>query len=412
MSFINSLFGVNQALVVSQAAQTLQGQDISRRGFLAGLGGFVAATVVGCGESGNPSIRPDGGGTGGTDGGPDTGVPTNFEIETNFAALPSHYPSSLHYYAERLLGVGTAGGGMAGDRSHLFRLDPASAARPIPFSPFLELPEAPSRFLNHLGKRPSGTRAVLTANDGFYELSVGSAPSQRFIAFPTGNNFGGGAVYAGDKLFVAAANGTINGDGTVSFGTGRILVYPLSASGVAQEGGVRVIDVTGKNPTGLALRNGSTLVVLNSGPSQGGTAESSLDLIDVASETILRTIPLGAFRAQLSGGLAITADGRTAVIGSSNGPGVLFVDLDAPDGEPVSRTITGSQFHSSVNVEDDLGIASVTDFNAGSVTFFNLATRAIIRSVMLGFGEAGPSLFLDGDLIQSGPYAAARVYPV
>jgi hypothetical protein len=72
----------------------------------------------------------------------------------------------------------------------------------------------------------------------------------------------------------------------------------------------------------------------------------------------------------------------------------------------------GSQFHSSVNVEDDLGIAAVTDFNAGSVTFFNLATRAIIRSVMLGFGEAGPSLFLGGDLIQSGPYAAARVYPL
>ncbi|HSA60381.1 MAG TPA: hypothetical protein VLJ37_11945 [bacterium] len=409
MNFINGLFGINNALAVSQAARGLQGQDISRRGFLAGLGGLVAATVVGCGENANPAARPDGG-TGGTDGGLDTGVPTDFGVESGFAALPSHYPSSLRDDAERLLGVGTAGGGMAGDRSHLFSLDPASSLRPIPSSAFLELPEEPSRFLNHLTKRPSGAKAVLTANDGFYELSVGTAPSQRFIAFPSGNNFGGGAVYAGDKLFVAAANGTVNADFTVTFGTGRILVYPLSASGVAQEGSVRTIDVTGKNPTGLALRGASTLVVLNSGPSQGGTAESSLNLIDVNSEAIVRTIPLGAFRAQLSGGLAITADGRTAVIGSSNGAGVLFVDLES--GAIVSRSVAGSQFHSSVNVEDGLGLASVTDFNAGSVTFFNLATRAIIRSVMLGFGEAGPSLFLDGDLIQSGPYAAARVYPL
>jgi hypothetical protein len=401
MSFITNLFGINNALAASA---------LSRRDFLRAAGGMTALALVGCGEN-NAPIRPDAsGGTGGTDGGMDTGVPTDFGVEAGFAALPSHYPSSFHYYAERLFGVGTAGGGMVGDRSHIFSLDPDSASRPVPSSAFLELPEVPSRFLNHLGKRPSGTRAALTANDGFYELSLGGSPSQRFIAFPPGNGFGGGAVYAGDKLFVVVANGTINGDGTVTFGTGRILVYPLSSSGVAQEGSVRSIDVTGLNPTGLALRNASMLVVLNSGPSIGGTAGSSLDLIDVASEAVVRTIPLGAFRAQLSGGLAVTSDGRTAVVGSSTGTGVLFVDLES--GEIVSRSVAGSQFHSSVNVEDDLGIASVTDFNQGSVTFFNLVTRAIIRSVMLGFGEAGPALFLDGDLIQSGPYAAARVYAV
>lgn len=391
--------------------QSLQTAEMSRRGFLSALGTLAAVSVVGCGES-NPSNRPDGGGgMGGTDGGVDGGI-SNFQVEANFAQLPSHYPAALSFYADRLFGVGTAGGSEPGDRSHIFNLDPAAAARPIPSLAFLELPTVDGRFLNHLAKRDSGTKAALTTNDGFYELSLGGSPSQRFVAFPSGNNFGGGAAYTANKLFVAAANGTVGSDGSVSFATGRVLVYPLTVSGTAQEASVRAIDVTGKNPTGIALKNASTLVVLNSGPSVGGSAQSSLDLIDINSETVIRTIPLGAFRAQLSGKLAITADGRTAIIGSANGGDILFVDLESTSASPISRSIAGSQFHSSVNVEDDLGIASVTDFNAGTVTFLNLATRAIIRSIMLGFTEAGPSLFLDGDLIQSGPYGAARVFAV
>lgn len=399
MSLLN-LFGIT-----SVAAQS-GSLAMSRRSFLGVMGGLTATALVGC-DGTNPSTRPDGG-TGGTDSG--TSVPTDFDMEANFAALPSHYPSGFSFYTDRLYGVGTAGGDQPGDRNHIFRLDPSASARPIPSSAFLELPDVPGRFLNHLGKHPSNAKAVLTTNDGFYELALGGTAGQRFVAFPSGNNFGGGAVYSANKLFVAAANGTVGSDGSVSFGTGRILIYPLNGSGVAQEAGVRGIDVTGMNPTGLALRNATTLAVLNSGPSLGGTATSSIDLIDINSETVIRTIPLGAFRAQLSGKLAITANGRTAVVGNASGTGVLFVDLET--GEITTRLIAGSQFHSSVNIEDDLGIASVTDFNAGSVTFFNLATRAIIRSLLLGFSEAGPSLFLDGDLIQSGPYGAARVFPI
>lgn len=403
MGFFN-LFGITNASVAAQSTAV----EMSRRNFLGVMGGLAVTGLVGC--DGTQPTRPDGGVGGGTDGG--TNVPTNFEVESNFAALPSHYPSGLSLYTNRLFGVGTAGGAQPGDRNHIFSLDPSAAARPIPSSAFLELPVVDGRFLNHLAKRDSGTKAVLTTNDGFYELSLGSPPSQRFVAFSSGNNFGGGAVYTANKLFVAAANGTVGSDGSVAFATGRILVYPLTVSGTAQEASVRAIDVTGKNPTGIALKNASTLVVLNSGPSVGGSAQSSLDLIDINSETVIRTIPLGAFRAQLSGKLAITADGRTAIIGSANGGDILFVDLESTSASPISRSIAGSQFHSSVNVEDDLGIASVTDFNAGTVTFLNLATRAIIRSIMLGFTEAGPSLFLDGDLIQSGPYGAARVFAV
>jgi hypothetical protein len=307
-----------------------------------------------------------------------------------------------------VVGVGTAGGGEPGDRNHLFDFDPASATRPIPSSPRLELPATDGRFLNHLAKRPTGSRAVLTANDGLYDLLLGAAPTQRYIAFPSGNNFAGGAVYAGDKLFVAAANATVNGDGTMTFGTGRVLVYSLSGSGVIQESTMRSIPTTGKNPTGLALRGGSTLVVLNSGPFGAG-ARASLDLIDVATESVTRTIDLGTFTGQVSAEVALTEDGNMAVIGSADDSRLTVVDLNS--GFLYPTTLPGTQFHSSVKIDDDLGILYVTDFNAGSVTVLNLATRAIIQSLLLGSGEAGPSEIYDGALIQSIPYGAVRVYP-
>jgi hypothetical protein len=403
------LLGINNALAASQLlARASATPDLSRRGFLA-LGGLTALTVVGCGNSDSGTDANPG--TGGSDGGMDVVVPTSLRAEPNtLVELPWAYPSHIGYYTDRILGVGTD---QAGVPNQIFEFTPSSPERPVAWTSRLEVEG--TRRLNYLTRRASSSRYALTTDAGFYELALGSSPSQNFVDFPAAPagqvNFGGGAVYAGNKLFVALSSGSIGSDGiTVTFGDmGNLLIYDVNGSGVAQTGSRRLRQTGGRNPTGLAMIPGtSTLLILNSGPVLNESPSSSLVLFDTNSESIVDTIPLLNFRAQLSGGLAVSDDGRFAVIGGANGPDVLFVDLDI--GSVGARTaVPGTSFHPSVRIDATRGVAYVSDFS-GIVGMLDLAERSLIASATVSSG--GPSALAGSDLIQLIMNGAMRLYPV
>jgi len=224
-------------------------------------------------------------------------------------------------------------------------------------------------------------------------------------------NFGGGAVYSGNKLFIALSSGSIGSDGsTVTFGDmGNLLVYDVASSGVAQPSSLRSRQTGGRNPTGLAMVPGtSTLLILNSGPVLNESPGSSLVLFNTDSETIEDTIPLTSFRAQLSGEIAVSGDGRFVVIGGSSGPDVLFVDLQTRSVR--ARTaVPGTSFHPSVQIDSSRGVAYVSDFS-GIVGMLDLAERSLIDSASVASG--GPSALAGSDLIQLIMNGATRLYPV
>jgi hypothetical protein len=410
MQIFNSLFGIQAAAQATQLTQA----GLSRRGFLAGLGGLTALTVFGCGTS---DTGPDGshlgdGGSGGTDAGTDGAIPTRFTLQDHYAQLPCHYPSDLEFVTDRMIGVATPGGSQVGDRNHLFRFNP-DAAMPIMTGTELDLTPVSGRTLAHFARK-TGNRAVITTNDGFYEVTLGVPSATRFIAFPSGVTYGGGALYVGAKLFVAAAN--LNA--SFVYDLGQVLVYDLDGtSSVQTSSDLRRVTTSRLNPTGMAFRaSDNRLVVLNSGDFTSG-ARASIDLINInaSPEVVAGSIQLGALTTQVGAELALSADGRTAVVGTADGSGkVLFVNLET--GDIAEQTVAGTQFHSSVKIDQNYGIVYVTDFNSGKVTVLNLATRAILSSIALASGaggnvEAGPSELYDGALIQTLPYAAVRIVP-
>jgi hypothetical protein len=409
-----NLFGLN-ALTAAQTVQTASNLEMSRRGFLA-LGGVTALTLAGCGPSSDTGLDAYGG-TGGTDAGGDIVVPTGLGAERDghgdlvkMVNLPWAFPSHIGYYTDRILGVGTD---QAGVPNQIFEFLPSSPDRPIAWTSRLEV--GGTRRLNYLARRTNGSRYALTTDAGFYELALGSSPSQGFVDFPAAPagqvNFGGGAVYAGNKLFIALSSGSIGSDGfTVTFGDmGNLLVYDVGSSGAAQQSSRRLRETGGRNPTGLAMIPGtSTLLILNSGPVVNESPQSSLVLFDTNSERILHTIPLINFRAQLSGGIAVSDDGQFAVIGGASGPDVLFVDLDI--GSVGARTpIPGTSFHPSVRLDASRGVAYVSDFS-GIVGMLDLVERTLIDSAAVGSG--GPSALAGSDLIQVIMNGAMRLYPV
>jgi DNA-binding beta-propeller fold protein YncE len=376
---------------VTQAAP--QGM-LNRREFIA-LGGITALTLAGCESS--PVVPDAHGSVGGSDA--DKPVPAHLNAEdgrfVNFPWAPSH----LVYCTDRILGVGA-------DRIFDFRPSDSQLTPRLLFS------STGNEHSGHLARQGTGNRYVRTTNLGFYEILLGATPDEsspgKLISFPeppTGQqNFGGGAVYFGDKLFIALSSGEIDKDyTTVTFGaSGTLLVYGTGPDGAVQQGSRRLHPTGGRNPTGLAMIPGTkTLLILNSGPVRNESPASSLVFFDTVSETVMTTIPLNSFRAQLSGDIAVSDDGKRAVIGSSKGSDVLFVDLQAR--RVADRTsMTGTSFHPSVRIDDSRGVVYVSDFLSGVVAMLNLAKPTLIDSLSLGSKiNAGPAVLAGDDLVQS-----------
>lgn len=396
-------------LAASQAVNS--GGDISRRSFLAGLGGLAALTIAGCGTS---ESDPDSGHLGDGGHGPDT-LPSSFPVESDYATLPSRFSAALNVGSDRVVGLATTcAEPQTGDRNHLFRFDPDAALPSLAQDEF-NFEALAGRKLSNFVRRGTTNRAVVTANDGFYQLTLGSTAAPRFIEYPSGVTFGGGALYHGAKLYIAAAN---LDEASLAYGDGKLLVYNLDGSNWVIDTPPLQIPTSRRNPTGVALRGANELVVLNSGDFSS-SSRASIDIINTASNTVARTIQLGALTAQVSSQIALTSDGRTAVIGTSDQSGrVLFVDLET--GEVSSPLVLGgTTFHSSVKIDQNL--VYVTDFGVddrvqpensrSSVTVLNLATRAVHHTINFLFGAAGLSEIYEGTLIQSVPYGAVRIVP-
>lgn len=416
----------NAGLTAGIAAAAARSGNLTRREVFGALGRFAALTtgLIGCrrgveqiSDVGIPP-RPDGGFDGGfkdsgTDAGMDAGMdtgqalPTSFRVQLFDGALPCHYPAQLAERLQQILGVCAPGGDRAGDRNHLFQVGLNGMREPIPASLLLDFPRVNGRSLNSFTALNSN-RGIVTANDGFYEVTLSTPTSYRFIPFPAGYSYGGGAQYAANKLFIATAN--LNG---ATYFPGKVLVYDVGGGGSVVESNYRSIPTTGLNPTGMAPLGSSALVVLNSGDF-GSNPQASLDLVDTTTETMARSIPLGNLTAQVSGEMAVTADGTTAIVGTaafdrtaSYAGRLLFVNLRTRD---VSLLLLpGTLYHPNVKIGD--GRVYVPDFNSGILTVLSLAERAIIASLNLGVSELGPSVLMGNDLFQGYPYGLARITP-
>ncbi len=430
---MGQIMGIRGLSIEIQNLQlALKNPAIPRRDFIAGVAGLAGLSIIGCrsesrltdsesrpfdtdsprdaappldmASSRDAALPVDAE----LEGSPDSGkIPQSFVIEARFLQITSRFPSDLTHYKNILIGINTLGG--TDTKSELLQFDPSSPEQPIASTNTLPLPDTtpvPSRFFSQFAPLKAG-RGIVNANDGFYEVNRENPNDARFIPYPSGIDTGGGAVFAPNvnKLFLATAQ--LTGFG---YGPGKIVVYDVDGNGRVVEGNPRFIETTDPNPTGLALRKESQLVVLNSGDFSGSGSRPSIDMIDVASETILRNHRLPDGRTvQVSGDIALSDDGNDAIIGTSDNSGLVF-RINMESGERMSTTLEGTGFHSSV--KRDGGIAYLTDFTSGTVKVLRQEDLSLISSLTLfSSGEAGPSAIFNGMLIQLGAYGAAAIIP-
>ena len=158
------------------------------------------------------------------------------------------------------------------------------------------------------------------------------------------------------------------------------------------------------------MKQNTNLLVLNSGSPLGNT-RASLDRVDMATERIVQTIPLGPLGAQLCGEIALTPDGSEAVIGTSDDSGrLLFVNLAS--GSVTVQNLPGSRFHSSLQMNPVRGWLYVTDFNSGTVSVIGRNRSLLGTLPLVANGGAGPSRLVGEVLVQAVPYGAVGVYPM
>lgn len=349
-------------------------------------------------------------------------VPTNFTVTDQYIDLPCYYPGDIDVIGTQLFGTCTTGGGQAGDRNHIFRADLNSAARPIPSEAVVDLPEIAGVNLNQLISL-SDSVAIVTANDRFYEVDLNAGTYQE-NNYPDGHNSGAGGIRLGDQFVMTTSNVDF-----VTFGYdpagGGLFLYDVVNDGL-DTASLSSFRTAGLNTTGVALLDSARILVVNSGEFSD-TAEAVIDIVDVSqlpagsSEAPLpteRSIRISNLTAQVAGEAAIfgNGNGQLSVLGSAAYSNttpfageLAFINVDTGASERMD--VPGTLFHSSVKVDDTRQVAYVTDFNAGTVNVINLQERAVIQTLQVLSGEAGPSELYQGQLIQAGPYQAALVRP-
>jgi hypothetical protein len=361
---------------------------ISRRTFLTGLSAGLAVKALGCG--GRPETNP----------GPDAATATDFRIERRFR-LPSYLTADLTVSKGRILGLVTPTLGGIGDTdNYLFEFNPNDPS-PTPSVTRIDLPNG--LWVSQVILLPS-ERSVVTAHSGFYVEDASQPQGRRFVPFPAEYNINvvGGAVTTSNRFLIAASSATLGSDNWYRFGFGGIFVYDLDSNGDVQ-GTPRFIATSGANPTGLALRrNGSELVVLNSGGFVD-RREPSIDLFDLSGERIFRTIPLPEdTTAQLSSRLALSPDEKIAIVGTADGTGrILFIDLE--NGRLLRGSeLSGSTFHSGIQADEDF--VYIADFYGEELSVLDWGGNLLVDDDLeQGFRQAGPSMLLGGELFQSLP---------
>ncbi len=384
---------------------------MTRREAIPAIAALFALPIIGCGDG-----TQDGGIDGGV--GPDTGPtpdvfipPTDFSVEAGVANLSCTFLADIDTYADGILGSCPQDG--AGESSEVFSLNPQATERPIPVDVLRSFGDLGTRTISHLTVLPDGMAVVVSddwggGESGLYHFPLDGSEEPTFIPFPPGHTFAGGPIVAQNKLFIPTANFEDS-----FYNPGTVLVYGIHPNGTLGTLNVRFLTTTALNPTGTAKLDDDHILVLNSGDF-GANPSASLDIINIWTEVVERSIPLGNLTAQVGGELTVTADGRviigTAAFDSSapHAGQVLVVDIE--NSEITTLQTEGAFFHSSIKADENLFY--VTDFNTGQVFVFNLHDLAFLQSVQVTTeGSAGPSELTASGLLQAIPNGLVLVSP-
>ncbi|MFA5812876.1 MAG: hypothetical protein WC956_11205, partial [bacterium] len=142
-------------------------------------------------------------------------------------------------------------------------------------------------------------------------------------------SYPGGIAVSGDRLFVSSGN-YIRTQAPAVAGPGTVQIFAISSSSMLSR--EEVLVTSGFNPTGLAIRNSSELLVQNSGvidivDSRGvAQTDASVDVVDLDSLAIKSTITLGPIAASPYG-FALTLDGSRGFISSASFGNIYEIDL-------------------------------------------------------------------------------------
>lgn len=182
--------------------------------------------------------------------------------------------------------------------------------------------------------------------------------------------------------------------GALPSSAGTLLVANKSEATVslvdAERRAVRVTLPTGQGPHEIAVTpDGRTALVANYG---GSGAGSSLTVIDVPGRRVARTIELSPHRRPH--GLAVLPGGERALVTSEESRALLVVDLVR--GAVLSALPTGAEVSHMVVASADGARAFVANIGSGSVTAFDLARGVRLAEVRTGRGAEGLALAPDG----------------
>jgi DNA-binding beta-propeller fold protein YncE len=201
---------------------------------------------------------------------------------------------------------------------------------------------------------------------------------------------------SGHPLGTAAAAIRLPGDshGDAPFGAavdadGRILISQTNTGRVAS-GAYPVTGFTtgdlGGTPTSIALLGGGTALVTPTGPDN-----QEASVVEVASDRVLVQVPLGvpAFA-------ALTApDSQTVYLGTNDGRVLVFDAASSSVTASIDLRVEKSRAnHLALNAAGTVLYAS--SFTTGSISEIDLASRKVVRLLIVGGEPQGVALSPDG----------------
>lgn len=221
--------------------------------------------------------------------------------------------------------------------------------------------------------------STIDIGGGFFNSDGTDASASITPSYP------GGIALTGTRLFISSAN-YIQTQAPAVAAPGTVQAF-----GVDGAGGLEYEDhfvTSGYNPTGLANRNESELIVINSGvidivDAKGNPqTDASIDIVDPNSLTVKATIPMGL--AALSPyGMALTVDGSRGYVSSAAYGQIYEADLINRQvlrglDDPIVVT-EGSDYISAIALSMDNDHLFAASFEQSSTFPFDLSQTNPLR---------------------------------
>ncbi|HKY63468.1 MAG TPA: hypothetical protein VJR29_08625 [bacterium] len=354
-----------------------------------GLWGLAGSVLpVAC--SSHPPLEADGdsggsdgsGGSGGTDGGRPAAAPS-FATFSRQALAPCGNDGMITDLDD---GLGVCANYVNGDH-HLFAWNVASPNA----QSLIGLTYPPDQVL-----RGSDGAIYITTHQNPGLAVVRPSPGQEsHFAFPTalalsgqsssGRNltsirpaFPKGLVEIGDRIFVATSN---YDEAAADFQPGTVLAFDPFTQEYSQ------LPTSAFNPTGVAEADGRLLVVNSGAIDRHGqvTSEGSLDVFNPNTFELETSLPLGRRGAGLAGEIALSSDGRRALLPTADNSGrLILVDWPTSRVREIDLRAAGIGgeriFFSNLQVSADGNFAVVSNFNDGRIYTVDLNQGTIVGS--------------------------------